>query len=72
MSESPGSVAGTPAVRWSLEFTDERDFCRFASILIGAPYVSGRDALKRFEGRSLYGEGTHGAVSAHVETLKGS
>lgn len=50
--------------RWAIEFADERDFCRFASLLIGAAYLSGPDALKRFQDGSLLGERTHGKVTA--------
>jgi hypothetical protein len=60
------ALASQPLVPagWSITFSDERDFCRFASILIGATYTSGADALARFEHGSLWGERTHGNVSA--------
>lgn len=50
--------------RWSIHFEDERDFCRFASLLIGAAYLSADNALERFQAGSLYGERTFGKVSA--------
>lgn len=50
--------------RWAIEFADERDFCRFASLLIGAVYVNGSDAMERFHDGTLRGERTHGKVTA--------
>ena len=49
---------------WSIHFEDGRDFCRHASLLIGAAYISADDALKRFQDNSLYGERTFGKVYA--------
>lgn len=57
-------AAQQPKPRWRIEFEDERDFCRFASILIGAVCTDSRDALSRFTLNSLHGESTHGSVSA--------
>jgi len=52
--------------QWSIIFANERDFCRFASMLIGAVYTCGDDAMKRFEQNTLCGESTHSKVTAHV------
>jgi hypothetical protein len=49
---------------WTITFSDPRDFCRYASLLIGAAYTSETDALKRFADRSLLGERTFGRVTA--------
>ena len=54
--------------QWSIHFADERDFCRFASILIGAVYQNPMDALERFERESLWGEKTFGKVGASAPT----
>ncbi len=49
---------------WSIHFADGRDFCRYASLLIGAAYTHPQDALRRFDDGTLHGERTWGVVVA--------
>jgi hypothetical protein len=58
-----------PAV-WSIHFEDERDFCRYSSLLIGAVYLSGQSALERYKNRTLLGERTWGRVMASHTTAQ--
>lgn len=55
---------------YSIHFEDERDFLRFASILLATSYFNADDALARLnepEKREPHGERTWGRVSASAE-----
>lgn len=57
-------VFGKPP-KYSLSYTDERDFCLAASPLIGATYVIGNDAAERIN-KSPWGRKTFGTVTATI------
>lgn len=57
-------VFGKPP-KYSLSYTDERDFCLAASPLIGAAYVIGNDAAERIN-KSPWGRKTFGTVTATI------
>lgn len=52
--------------KFGIVFDDERDFCRFASLLIGAVYVEAESALMRINSGALMGEQTYGKSHAIV------
>lgn len=57
-------VFGKPP-KYSLSYTDERDFCLAASPLIGAAYVIGNDAAERIN-KGPWGRKTFGTVTATI------
>ncbi|MGA0608880.1 hypothetical protein [Caldimonas sp. KR1-144] len=61
---STAALAQQGEQTWQLHFSDARDFCRFASMLIGAAYTDAQMAVDRINHGTLGGEQPWGSVSA--------